>query len=169
MCGGVCAVCLVSYAVVSANASETNRFHEVHIDQIKLYPVSSVIDGDTFKARVDNRQITVRMLGINTPETVDPRKPPQCFGPEASEETKSLLMGHSVRLAFNPNREARDRYGRYLLYVHRDDGLFVNEYLVKGGFAREYTVGKPYSMQAEFRKAESEAKATKDGLWGTCV
>ena len=92
----------------------------------------------------------------------------QCYGPEASDEAKSLLSGHSVRLEFNPNREHRDKYGRYLLYAYRDDGLFLNEFMVKEGFAREYTFGSPYSLQASFRKAEKDAQAAKKGLWGKC-
>ena len=112
--------------------------------------------------------ITVRVLGINTPETVDPRKPVECYGPEASVEGKSLLDGRSVELKFNPNRERMDKYGRYLLYVYRDDGLFYNEYMIQQGFAEEYTVGTPYSLQGEFRRDEAAAKAAKLGLWGKC-
>jgi len=142
----------------------------VTIDETKDYPISYVVDGDTFKAMVDGKEITVRMLGIDTPETVDPRKPVQCYGPEASTETKGLLTGHSVRLSLNPDREVKDMYGRYLAYVYRDDGMFVNEYLLENGFAREYTYtkSKPYSFQAEFREKEAGAQKEKKGLWGKC-
>jgi len=140
---------------------------DIRIEEPREYPVAYVVDGDTFKAKIGRKTITVRMLGINTPETVDPRKPAECYGHEASEETRSLLVGHTVRLKANPNREKKDRYGRYLLYVYTGD-LFVNKYLVQDGFAREYTFGKPYSFQAEFKKAEGEAKVAGMGLWAVC-
>lgn len=142
--------------------------HEVIIDESKFYAVSRVVDGDTFKVKVGRSEVTVRLLGIDTPETVDPRKGVQCFGPEASAETKSLLGGRDVRLRANPNREVKDKYGRYLFYVYRDDGLFVNESLLLGGFAREYTYGKAYNMRAEFRADEKVAREAKKGLWGQC-
>lgn len=142
--------------------------NEVRIDPGRYYPVTQVTDGDTFAAEVGGREIIVRMLGINTPETVDPRKAVQCYGPEASAEAKSLLAGRHVKLVANPNREARDKYGRYLLYVYRDDGLFVNEYFVRNGYAREYTVGTPYAFQGDFKKEEAVAKAAPRGLWKAC-
>lgn len=138
------------------------------IDPEILYPVTYVIDGDTFKTKIKRDTITVRLLGINTPETVDPRKPPECYGKEASYESKLLLENRQVRLKANPNRELRDKYGRYLLYAYRDDELFVNEFLISNGYAREYTYGKPYSLQREFREAEAHARSTGRGLWGTC-
>ncbi len=141
----------------------------VTINPDKLYTVTHVIDGDTFKAKVGSHTVTVRMLGIDTPETVDPRKPVQCYGKEASDETKSLLTDKEVHLKLNPNREEKDKYGRYLAYVYRGDGLFVNEELIKGGFAHEYTYGKKYDFQKEFREVEKVAKDTKTGLWGVCV
>ena len=147
----------------------------VPIDSDTYYPVTYVVDGDTFKVNVaasnspSQRIITVRVLGINTPETVDPRKPVECYGPEASVQGKELLNGHKVKLAFNPNRELKDKYGRYLAYVYRDDGLFYNEAMIKDGFAREYTYGSAYSMQSEFRAAESVAQKVKAGLWSACA
>lgn len=166
-------ICLiVGYFAVRADAfgfgSSIARNGEVGIDESAYYKVSHVYDGDTFTTDVNGWEITVRMLGINTPETVDPRKPVQCYGPEASAETKALLGGQSVRLVANPDRERRDKYGRYLLYVYRKDGLFINEYLIQQGFAREYTVGKPYQYQKLFRDDEAAAKAASKGLWGKC-
>lgn len=140
----------------------------VALDEHAEYKVTRVIDGDTFKAMIGAQEITVRVLGVNTPETVDPRKPPECYGKEASDEVKSLLEGRTVRLVQNPHREATDKYGRYLLYVYRDDGLFLNEYLLQKGYAREYTVGRPYDMQVEFRQIEATAKAAGRGLWRAC-
>ncbi len=140
----------------------------INIDPNLYYPVTYVVDGDTFKAHVDGRDITVRLLGINTPETVDPRKPVECYGPEASAEAKSLLIGKKVELIFNPDREAHDKYGRYLLFAYRDDGLFVNDFLIREGYAYEYTVGTPYRFQKQFRDIEKQAKEAEKGLWGKC-
>lgn len=140
----------------------------VRIDEDKLYRVVETIDGDTIVADIGGRGAIVRMLGVDTPETVDPRKTLQCYGSEASNRTKELLYGRKVRLVSNPKREGKDRYGRHLMYVYRDDGLFVNEELLKGGFAREYTFGKPYSLQARFRALEKGARAAGAGLWDSC-
>jgi len=80
------------------------------------------------------------------------------------------LEGYSVRLVIDPKADKVDKYARLLAYVYRDDGLFVNEHMLKGGFAREYTFNakKPYSMQKEFRAAEGKAREAKMGLWGKC-
>lgn len=140
----------------------------ISIDEDSQYPIERVIDGDTFTAKIGWHEITVRMLGIDTPETVDPRKPVQCFGKEASDQTKNLLNGKAVQLKFNPNREKKDKYGRYLAYVYAGD-LFVNEFLLENGYAREYTYGKPYIFQKDFREIEKIAKDSKKGLWGKCA
>jgi micrococcal nuclease len=167
-CSLVCAVILGSvgaYFLLRKNSAHT----EAHIDPETAYPVVSVIDGDTFTADVGGKTITVRALGIDTPETVDPRKPVQCYGPEASVEAKHMLGGAHVRLLANPDRERRDRYGRYLLYVYRSDGLFYNRYMIENGFAREYTFGhESYQHQNEFRSAEAMARSTGRGLWKVC-
>lgn len=154
---------LVYYAIYLASA--------VTINENKIYPVAYVLDGDTFKVKIKKKEVTVRMLGIDTPETVDPRKPPQCYGKEASDETKKLLSRKTVRLKLNPNREEKDRYGRYLAYVYLVDNnseIFINEFLLQNGYAKEYTYGKAYMFQKEFRTIEKLAQEGKKGLWGEC-
>ena len=174
ICGGMCACLLAYYCLCKTGTvpSPARAFEMwsggIAIDPTKLYKVTYVIDGDTFKTDISGHIITVRVLGMNTPETVDPYKPIECYGPEASAEGKSLLDGRSVTLKFNPNREQKDKYGRYLLYVYRDDGLFYNEYMIQKGFAEEYTVGTPYSFQSEFKNDQAVAQAAKIGLWGKC-
>ena len=142
---------------------------EISIDQNTYYPVIHVMDGDTFQVQIGTKPATVRLLGIDTPETVDPRKPVQCFGKEASDETKSLVTGRTIQLKLNPHRETRDKYGRYLAYAYRDDGLFVNEFLLNGGYAREYTFGSAYSFQKEFRDDQTAAQKDGKGLWKECA
>ena len=144
----------------------------VNIDPNIYYPVNFVVDGDTFKVGVgdsNSQIITIRVLGINTPETVDPRKPVECYGPEESVRGKELLNGHKVKLVFNPDREMKDKYGRYLAYVYIENGPFYNEAMLKDGYAREYTYGTPYSLQSEFRALQATAKKEKLGLWSACT
>ncbi len=153
-------VCTIGYYVIKVATV-------IKINEDKPYSVLYVIDGDTFKVKVGRHNITVRMLGIDTPETVDPRKPAQCFGKEASDQTKALLTDKMVQLKLNPKREEKDRYGRYLAYVYVDN-IFVNKTLIENGYAREYTYGKAYMFQKEFREAEKVAKDLGNGLWGLC-
>ena len=134
----------------------------------QTFPVRRVIDGDTVVVSIADRDETVRLLGIDTPETVDPRKPVQCFSIEASDETKLLLDGRQVSLQSDPTQSDRDKYGRLLRYVFRDDGLFINEFLVQKGFAYEYTyLGMPYKYQTVFRADQKTARLSGAGLWTT--
>jgi micrococcal nuclease len=155
-------------AVVCAWFAYQKREGSTIIDEDTVYRVIHVLDGDTFKVKINGQEIIVRMLGINTPETVDPRRPEECFGAKASHETKSILAGNYVRLVLNKNREATDKYGRYLAYVFREDGLNVNEYLLSNGYAREYTYGKPYSEQRNYKRIEKIAQVAGMGLWSAC-
>jgi len=168
LAGAILLVVVVLVAVLYGSG-RIKRDKTVSIDPNAYYKVTNVIDGDTFQADINGKIITVRLLGINTPETVDPRKSVECYGPEASEQGKKLLTDALVKLEFNPNREKLDKYGRYLLYAYRKDGLFYNEFMIQNGYAYEYTFNKePYSMQNRFRKAEAAAKASDAGLWKAC-
>jgi len=146
----------------------SQKTHSVNIEPQTLYPVTGIIDGDTIRVRIQRTIVTVRLLGINTPETFDPRREVECFGPEASEKIKELLFNQKVFLKLNPKREVFDKYGRYLAYVYRSDGLFINEKLLSEGYAREYTYGKPYSFVTKFKALEKKARTEKRGLWGKC-
>ena len=130
--------------------------------------VVEVVDGDTVVVDLAGRQETLRLIGIDTPETVDPDQPPECWGAEASAHTKALLpAGTAVRLTRDV--EARDRYDRLLVYVERtEDGLFVNLDLVAGGWADDYPCPPNVAHQREFALAVSQARAEGLGLWGTC-
>ncbi|HWP61022.1 MAG TPA: thermonuclease family protein, partial [Candidatus Paceibacterota bacterium] len=113
---------------------------------------------------------TVRVMGIDTPETVDPRKPVECFGPQASAEGKHLLTGQDVRLVADPTGDEYDMYGRMLAYVYLPGGTFYNEFMIRNGFAHEYTFKKAYEFQKEFRAAQAAAKQQQLGFWSpaTC-
>ncbi|MEK7554437.1 MAG: thermonuclease family protein [Patescibacteria group bacterium] len=133
--------------------------------QIIYYPVVSVTDGDTFKVNINGTIETVRAIGIDTPETVDPRKPVQCFGKEASNRSKALLTSKNIKLESDPTQGDRDKYGRLLRYAWLEDGTFFNKQMIADGYASEYTYKVPYKYQEEFKAAEAEARAAKLGLW----
>jgi len=130
-----------------------------------LFQVTEVVDGDTIKVSVLG---TLRLIGIDTPETRDPRKPLQCFGREASNKAKELLSGKKVYLEYDPAQKT-DKYGRTLAYVYREDGLFYNAEMIKQGYAHSY-VQFPHPRLDEFNIYQSEARENERGFWAanTC-
>jgi len=131
----------------------------------ELYTVQSVVDGDTVKILMGTAVETVRLIGIDTPETVHPSKPVECFGREASNKTKELLTGKQVSIEKDGSQDERDKYGRLLAYIFLEDGTNVNKLLIAEGYAHEYTYNLPYKYQSEFKQAESDARTNKRGLW----
>jgi len=127
--------------------------------------VVRVVDGDTIVARVDGEDEYVRYIGVDTPETVKPDTPVQCFGPRASDENHGLVEGRTVRLTFD--REVRDDYGRLLAYVHAGR-RFVNAELVRGGYARTLAIQPNTAHAAEFQRLAARAAKAGRGLWGAC-
>ena len=132
---------------------------------VKFYQVIKVIDGDTMTVNLDGKEETLRLIGIDTPETVDPRKLVECFGVEASNKAKELLNNKKVRLENDPTQGERDKYQRLLRYIWLEDGTFFNKIMISDGYAHEYTYNTPYKYQTEFKQAESEARTAKRGLW----
>jgi micrococcal nuclease len=135
-----------------------------------FYYVDRVVDGDTIKVKINDTVETVRLIGINTPETVDPRRTVECFGKEASSRMKELLDGEIVRLEYDASQNYRDTYDRILAYVYLEDGQMVNRKMIAEGYAYEYTYMTPYLYQDEFRKLQQLAKSSGRGLWSenTC-
>jgi micrococcal nuclease len=127
--------------------------------------VVRVVDGDTVEARIGGEIEDVRLIGIDTPETVKPGSPVECYGPQASRFTHGLLEGATVRLRFGLER--RDVYGRLLAYV-RVGPLFVNAALVRRGLARTLTIPPNDRYAPLFRRLERLAARTGRGLWGAC-
>ncbi|HWC11686.1 MAG TPA: thermonuclease family protein, partial [Acidimicrobiales bacterium] len=127
--------------------------------------VERVVDGDTLVVSGGHR---VRLIGVDTPETKDPRKPVQCFGREASAYVSSLLEGGAgVRLVGDV--EDRDAYGRTLAYVYRlPDGLFVNAELVREGYAQPLTIPPNVAHAEEFLSLARDARERGRGLWSSC-
>lgn len=131
--------------------------------------VIRVVDGDTVVIRVGDRDETVRLIGIDTPETVKPNSPVECHGPEASALTSSLLPV-GTRVSVSRDVEPRDDYGRLLAYVHREpDGLFVNLELAATGAARPLTIAPNTAATTALVAASRQAQAAGLGLWGACT
>lgn len=137
---------------------------------ITFYTVSKVIDGDTLELQLGDKIEKVRLIGVNTPETVDPRRKVECFGREASDYAKKILTGQKVSLEFDPSQDQRDKYSRLLAYLYLEDGSLFNLDLIKAGYAYEYTYKKPYLYQSQFQSAEDQAQSKQLGLWSvqTC-
>lgn len=141
---------------------------EAYLDDMTPATVTRVVDGDTVvielipPAGLESSE-KVRLIGVDTPETKDPRKPVQHFGPEASEHTRRLVDDKRVLLAFEP--ALRDYYGRLLAYVFLEDGTCVNLAIVEDGYGHAYTK-YPFLFTDDFILAERKARTRKAGLWG---
>ncbi len=154
---------LITGLVISLDKEDENVLGEYVGD---YYKVVKVVDGDTLVVERNGREDKVRLIGVDTPELKHPRKEVECFAIEASKKAKDLLLGKRVKLADDPSQYDKDRYGRLLRYVYLPDGIFVNELLIKEGYAYEYTYQTKYAFQEEFKQAEEQAKDGRIGLWG---
>ncbi len=135
--------------------------------------VVRAVDGDTLLVQRDGEtgEERVRMLGINTPETVDPRKPVQCFGKDASKHMHELVDGKRVRLDADPQADERDKYDRLLRNVFLEDGTDVNAMMVRDGYAYAYLSFSLNPLRKRtLKKLEEDAKLAQRGLWNpnTC-
>jgi micrococcal nuclease len=127
--------------------------------------VTRVVDGDTIEARIGGEVEDVRLIGVDTPETVKPGEPVQCFGPRASDFTHRRLEGRRVRLVFGVER--RDVYGRLLAYLYLDDRFF-NPVLLRRGLARTLTIPPNDRFARRFERTELTAARAGRGLWSAC-
>jgi micrococcal nuclease len=128
-----------------------------------------VIDGDTLRAQTKSGTNTVRLIGIDAPETGAGYGTRECFSAQATEKLRELVAQQEVGLQVDPTQQNRDRYGRLLRYVFVD-GTNINREMIRRGYAHEYTYRIPYQEQASFRRAEREARERGRGLFapGTC-
>lgn len=132
-----------------------------------LYTVTKFDDGDTIQVDMNGRKETIRFIGVDTPETHDPRKAVQCFGMAAAAFTKNTIGPGQVRLEADPQSTNRDRYNRLLRYVYTPDGTLVNAEIIKQGYGFA-VVGFPHSKMDEFKTYEKEAREQSRGLWKDC-
>ena len=129
--------------------------------------VARVVDGDTLVLSPNDK---VRLIGVDTPETVHPKKTVECYGKEAKEFTSSAVAGQKIRLVLddtNAGRQHKDRYGRILGYVYLQAGMMLNVELIRRGFAHAYT-RFPFHYLVEFRRLQQEARGRGVGLWSSC-
>jgi micrococcal nuclease len=127
--------------------------------------VIRVVDGDTVRVLINGEEKTLRLIGLNTPETVDPRREVQCYGKEASNKAKELLTDQTVYLESDDSQGETDKYQRLLRYIWLTDGRNFNKLMITEGYAYEYTYDLPYKYQSEFKTAQLTAQETKKGLW----
>jgi micrococcal nuclease len=129
--------------------------------------VLRVVDGDTIVVSPNEK---VRLIGVDTPETVHPKKSAACFGKEAKQFTRDAVEGKTIRLVLdkvNTKRRHRDRYGRTLAYAYLADGTMLNAELIRQGYAHAYT-RFPFRYLVEFRQIERAARTEALGLWSSC-
>jgi len=146
------------------------NYEKANLENSQQAQVIKVIDGDTIEVSINNQNFKVRYIGIDTPETVDPRRPVGCFGAEASKENKKLVEGRQVFLVKDVSETDNfDRLLRYV-YVEREDKtiIFVNDNLVRNGFAKSSTYPPDVKFQEQFLEAQTEAMDASRGLWGKC-
>lgn len=152
---------------VVASAAPVEQTNPTGLQSGVAVEVSRVIDGDTIEVNVSGRIYTVRYIGIDSPETVNPRTPIQCFGPEASQKNTELVAGKTVYL----ERDIidTDRYGRLLRYVWLENQVLVNETLVIEGFAKA-DAHPDYTKHTErLSAAQDQARKLRNGMWGQCL
>ncbi|MFD4180205.1 thermonuclease family protein [Rhodococcus sp. NPDC058514] len=129
--------------------------------------VEYVYDGDTVRARDADGELTIRVLGIDTPETVKAGHTVGCWGPESTAYARVALDGVAVRVSIDPRLDAVDDYGRTLAYLTLPDGSDYGIGAVRAGMAKAYTYGRGTGRLTEdIARAEGEARSTRAGLWG---
>jgi micrococcal nuclease len=156
-------------ALYRVNAAGLKASAGGDISRMVKAEVAGHVDGDTVRVRIPNPPAglgvveTVRLLGVDTPETVHPSRPVERFGKEASEFTKARLLDKEVRLCFD--WDLRDRYGRLLAYIYTGEGECFNAAIIREGYAHAY-VSYAFHFMDEFRALEAESRREKKGLWG---
>ena len=132
--------------------------------------VERVVDGDTLRVSIGGRSRSVRLLGIDTPETHRPGTPVECGGPQATANMRALAPpGTRVRLFYDSGQDRIDRYGRLLAYVRLPSGRFAEEAQLDSGWATVYVYGgRPVSLYPRFRREQAAARVRQLGVWGRC-
>ncbi|MFH0840558.1 MAG: thermonuclease family protein [bacterium] len=139
-------------------------------DDPNYYEIVNIVDGDTIDININGKTERVRLIGIDTPELVDPRQEVECFAQEASDRAKEILTGQKVRLESDLTQGDRDKYNRLLRYVFLENGASLNQMMIEEGYAHEYTYDLPYKYQEIFQTAEQGSRTSGLGLWkeGVC-
>ncbi|WP_051267609.1 thermonuclease family protein [Treponema pedis] len=163
-----CKIYSIEKQLVYFSCIKKQELDNLNIKKLFKAEVIKVVDGDTVKVKMldynrkFNKVETIRFIGVDTPETVHPKKSVQYFGKEASEYTKRELNGKIVYLGFDNN--LRDKYNRLLCYCYTEDGLFINYRIIYNGYGYAY-IKYPFVYAKKFKKAEKEARKSERGLW----
>lgn len=166
--GFLAVIVLFLLAIAGVAPKQAERvLSELTKTELGQYAVVEVLDGDTILVKMDGREETIRMIGIDTPETHHPSRPVQCFGKAAGNNLAKLIGFSAVRLEADPLSQNRDRYNRLLRYVYLPEGTLLNAKQIEQGFAFAY-LSFPFSKSEEFKKLEVQAQAAGRGLWSAC-
>lgn len=160
------------FVFINNSGGKINNLQTNNVDvsaKKEIAEVLRIIDGDTIEVSLSGKKETIRLIGIDSLEVLDERKPVQCFGKEASNKAKEVLTGKTITLESDPTQGDRDKYGRLLRYVFLND-LNFNKLMISEGYAHEYTYqNNPYNYQLEFIATERSARERKKGLWANNV
>ncbi len=132
------------------------------------FDVVRVVDGDTVRVAMPWGEESIRLIGIDTPETVHPTVGVECYGPEASDNAKRLLTGTRVWIEYDESQGRRDTYDRLLAYLWMTPARMYNLLAVEEGYATEYTYNSAYAHREGFLAAQAVARSERRGLWGAC-
>ncbi|MBU3668710.1 MAG: thermonuclease family protein [Candidatus Taylorbacteria bacterium] len=156
------------FAYIIHKVPENSPVQHIPNTDLEYVKVVRVVDGDTIVVAKGMADVKVRMIGVNAPESVDPRRKVECMGKESSEYIKNMLSDAYVYLEKDESQGEYDKYNRLLRYVFLSTStISVNEELIKNGFAHEYTYDTSYKYQLRFKQAEREARDSELGLWNS--
>lgn len=148
----------------NSTSSEISDNTAVNISELNKYEVISVTDGDTFKINYNGEEKKVRLIGVDTPESVSPNKEKNNnYGKEASKYTKERLKGKMIFIEFDAQQT--DKYGRFLAYVYLEDGTMYNKELLEKGYAQVATYPPNVKYVEEFEKIQKRARENNIGFW----
>ena len=162
---------LLGISLFAYGAWQAQQKPRKNVSGVDQFRVIKVIDGDTVEIDYYGQTTKLRLIGLDTPEVVDPRKPVQCFGREASAHAHELLDGKKIILESDPVAGETDKYSRKLAYIFLEDGKNFAEAMIRDGYGHEYTYqSQAYKYQTSFKAAEAEARSSSRGLWSpdTC-
>ncbi len=163
-------ILVLGIIIILVRNYELQQSHEIAENSREHAELVRVVDGDTIVVRVAGNEEKIRIIGINTPESVKTNSPVECFGKEAGEHISDLLeQSGTLRIETDPTQDTRDSYGRLLAHVFIDDVNIGNQ-MVFDGYAYEFTYREPYIYQSDYRNAQTDARNNNRGLWSpeTC-
>ncbi len=163
---------IVFGATSYSNIFETS-FSSIMVEKAEMpsgdfIEVERVIDGDTIRVIFEGKSQSVRIIGVNTPETKHPTKPIECFGPEASKFAEDVFNDKKVLLEFDASQGKYDKYDRLLAYIWLPDGTLYSQEVIEKGFGFEETYDGEYKYQKIHKEAQVKAEKSNAGLWSSC-